>query len=382
MSGTVTPALVHQRDLTVYNPDMELAFMFAFTEYDKRRHEQYRDASYVFFSKILWPIALMQAGPENYIAIDRMKYFFDLQFKITDFPKSDSALLTSLKQNFLSPQDRLSMVSQWIEELKDAPSSQLSIKGLINPEILHGLIPLIKLATEKPLNNVTLDPIISTDDMIEIAAQYNQALKNIEGVIPKWHSLRAQLQQKRDQWHLADEEESFKAKFLELNKKISDYIWTCRSQFDYLFHWAIPGHILSLVFPYTEIWVSMYLAQIKLPDKLTKRFLVIPPSIFSKEIKAHRWVPVDAFHTSFYTILKERIETTLATQKELTLKIEAQCVARNLFLTEDAHALITRGFNRIEAKELIERKYIEDLRLKWKTISETIHAQNKNGNGA
>ena len=88
MRGIIAPALVHERDLSTYNPDMELALIFALTEYDKRRHGQYRDASYEYFVKILWPIALVQAGPENYIGIDRMKHFFDLQFKLTQYPSS------------------------------------------------------------------------------------------------------------------------------------------------------------------------------------------------------------------------------------------------------------------------------------------------------
>ena len=78
MRGIVAPALVHERDLSIIGSDVELALMFAFLEYDKRRNDQFRNATYSFFSKILWPLILIQAGPENYIGIDAL-LFFDLR---------------------------------------------------------------------------------------------------------------------------------------------------------------------------------------------------------------------------------------------------------------------------------------------------------------
>ncbi|NVM53039.1 MAG: hypothetical protein HWN66_05005 [Candidatus Helarchaeota archaeon] len=378
MRGIIAPALVHERDLTIFNPDMELALMFALMEYDKRRHDQFREASYEFFSKILWPLTLIQAGPANYIGIDRMKLFFDLQFKITDFISSKSGILSELNQEINKPQARIEHLTRWIDEIKAPFKKDLMIKGIIGPEILHGLVPLIKLATDKSITSGKLEPIISTDNLIEITNRYNQALKNIEETISKWHSLQQKVKQKIEKWRLSysntsstKEQEQIESKFKELNEKIQKNIWACRSEIEYLFHWAIPGQTLNLVVPYTEIWISMYLAKIILPNK-AKKFLLLPPSIFSEEIKSKRWVPVDTFHTSFYSILKEKIESTLEIQPQLTQKIETICNAQNLFLKDEANKLIARGIDQIQERQLIDGKYIKALQSEWQNITQRL----------
>ncbi len=375
MSEIIAPALVHERDLTVYNPDLELALMFALLEYDKRRHEQFRDAKYIFFSKVLWPIALIQAGPENYIGIDRMKYFFDLQFRITNFLTSQGSLLSKMQQ-IKEHEILANLLPQWIEEINKTSKQNLLIKGIINPEILYGLVPLIKLAKEKPINFVKLDPLLSVDDLFEVAGQYNQALRNIEKIISSWHSLQSKIEQKKDYWYIlssktdnTDKQQQMESEIELLSKKILNLIWDCRSEIDYLFHWAIPGQTLNLVVPYTEMWISMYIAKIILPNKNPK-FLVLPPSILSENLKSTRKVPIDSFHSSFYSILKEKFESTLETQIQLRQKIETTCVAQNLFLKEDANKLITRGFNKIQEKQLIGKRYLDDLQFKWNSISQ------------
>jgi len=377
MSDIITPALVHERDLTAYNPDMELALMFALIEFEKRRHEQYRGAKYEFFSKILWPIALIQAGPENYIGIDRMKYFFDLEFNVTNYLSPQSTIISKIQQ-IREPQVLTNLLSQWIEEISVPLKQELLINGIINPEILHGLVPLIKMAREKPYNFVKWDALLSIDDLFEIAGEYNQVLKNIEKVISNWHSLQSKIQQKQDYWYVlsskaanASEQEQIERKIEIFNKKILNIIWDCRSEIDYLYHWAIPGQNLNLVIPYNEIWISMYIAKIILPNN-TPKFLVLPPSILSEKLKTSQRIPVDTFHSSFHSILKEKFESTLETQTQLRQKIEPKCNAENLFLKEDANKLVTRGFDKIQEKKLIDTNYIDDLRLKWNNILQEI----------
>lgn len=382
MRGMIAPALVHERDLMMVTTDMELALMFALMEYDKRRHEQYRKGEYEFFSKILWPVSLIQAGPENYIGIDRMKFFFDLQFKNTQFLPPDSKILSGLKQKTDDHQSRLELLSGWVKEIETSIKKDLIIKGIIGPEILNGLVPIIKLATDKPITAVELDPIISTDDMIDIANQYNQALRNIEETISKWHSLQRRIEKKIDEWRTShsmsqtvNEQEQIDAQFDTLNEKIFEIIWNCRSEIEYLFHWAISGQALNLVVPYTEIWIAMYLAAIKLPNN-TKKFLLLPPSVLSEEKKSIRRIPVDSFHSSFYSILKERVESALETHAAVRNQIEGLCKAQNLFLKEDANKIMTRGINRIKEQNLIENKYIEELQAQWQDISQKFKVEN------
>ncbi|MFX1296152.1 MAG: hypothetical protein ACFFD2_15045 [Promethearchaeota archaeon] len=374
----VAPVLVHERDLTIIQSDLEIVLMFALAEYDKRRHEQYREGSYEFFSKIVWPVILIQTGSENYIGIDGLS-FFDLDFKKTKFLTSESPLFSILGRQINDHQSRLNLLSRCIEELNTSLKEDLKIKGIIGPEILHGLVPLIKLATDKIITSVKLEPNISTDNLIVITNQYNQALKNIEETISKWHSFQQVVEQKIEKWYisyarsssLSIEQNQLKEKYDKLNKKILDKIWDCRNEFDYLLHWSISGQTLNLVVPITEVWISMYLAGIILPDK-TKKTILLPPSILSEEVNSNRRIPIDSFHTSFNSILRDKIETILESQSRVAQKIKASCLIQNLFVNEDANKLMARGFNRLREKHLIEDKYLEDLEQKWQRSSQNL----------
>jgi hypothetical protein len=353
---------------------MELALMFALLEYDKRRHGQ---GTYQFFSKILWPLMFIQAGSENYIGIDGL-FIFDLQMKKTEFLSSDSTILSLLKTDIGDPQARLDLLSQCVNELNTPLKGVLRIKGVIGPDVIHGLVPLIKLATDKPTTAIKLEPVISTDSLIGITTQYNQALKNIEETISKWHLLQQNIHQNFQKWQSfhadvasSTQRKQIEEKYQELDKKILDRVWDCRNEIDYLLHWAISGRTLNLIIPITEIWISMYLAGIILPNN-AKKFLLLPPSILSEEIKSNRWVPVDAFHSSFYTILKDKVEGFLASQSPLTQTIETKCRAQNLFLKEEANKLIARGFIRLQEKKLIEPKYIKALQEEWQKAAQNL----------
>ncbi len=374
MPGLIAPVLVHERDLSIITPDMELALMFALLEYDKRRHGQ---GTYQFFSKILWPLMFIQAGSENYIGIDGL-FVFDLQMKKTEFLSSDSTILSLLKTDIGDPQARLDLLSQCMNDLNAPLKGVLRIKGVMGPDIIHGLVPLIKLATDKPTTAIKLEPVISTDSLIGITMQYNQALKNIEETISKWHLLQQNIHQNFQKWQSSHanaasstQKKQIEEKYQELDKKILDRVWDCRNEIDYLLHWSISGRTLNLIMPITEIWISMYLAGIILPNN-AKKFLLLPPSILSEEIKSNRWVPVDAFHSSFYTILKDKVEGFLASQSPLTQTIETNCRAQNLFLKEEANKLIARGFIRLQEKKLIEPKYIKALQEEWQKAAQNL----------
>jgi len=368
MRGNIAPVLVHERDLEIVPPDLELALMFALLEYDKRRHEQYREAKYEFFSKVLWPLNLIQAGAENYLGIDGL-FFFDLQFKITQF--LDPKLVMEIDQETRDHQARLALISKFHAEISAPLKKDLKIKGIIGPEILHGLVPLIKLATDKPITSGKLDSSLSTDNLISIVNQYNHTLKEIEETIIKWHNFQTKLTQKSKNWsaHYSKSEspeasKQLQEKFAELDKKISEKIWNCRNEIDYLFHWALSGRTLNIIIPITEIWIPMYIAGLILPNT-TRKFLLLPPSIVSSTMKSSRWVPVDSFHSSFYKILKEKVETMLDAQAPLTQKFVESCKTQNLFLKEEANSLVTRGFDRIREKKLMEPKYLETVQLEW-----------------
>ncbi|HUY01480.1 MAG TPA: hypothetical protein VMV49_18095 [Candidatus Deferrimicrobium sp.] len=370
MRGIIAPVLVHERDLSIVRSDLELALMFGFLEYDKRRHGQLREGVYDFFSKILWPIAFIQAGSENYIGIDGLQ-FFDLQFTITGFIENENTIGTIMKKEINDHQTRLNLLTDWKKEIKSPLKTDLKIKGVLGPEILHGLVPLIKLATDKPATSTILDPTSSSDDFIEITNKYNQTLKSIEQTISKWHLLQKNLQQIIEQWSntaSTEEKQELNLNYEELHKKILDNIWRCRNELDYILHWVLSGRVLNMIIPFTEIWISMYLAKIILPNK-TQKFLLLPPSIFSEGLKSNRWVPVDSFHPSFYTILKEKIESTLEMQLDFRQKIETKCKAQNLFLNEDTDRLITNGYALIREKQIMEPKYIKLLQSEWQKAS-------------
>lgn len=379
MRGTVAPVVVYERDLSIVPPDMELALMFALMEYDRRRHEQYRTGSYAFFSKLLWPLALIQAGSEKYIGIDGLS-LFDLDFKITRFLEPLNPLLTKL--NGLDIKDHASHIAflnQLSSDLNAPLKEKLRIKGILGPEILHGLVPLIKLATDKPIDSIKMETDVSTDSLIEITNQYNRALKTIEETISKWHTLQQRIEQKLAEWQASyahppssTENEAYGQAYKILKKRIQDKIWDCRNEIDYLLHWALSGRTLNLVVPIMEIWIPMYLAAINLPNQSASRYLILPPAILSEKIKVTRWVPLDSFHSSFHSIFKDQVETILNSQSSFTAKIKNVCQTQNLFLMEEANKLITRGFNRLREKNLIENKYIEALQNQWQTSSQNL----------
>jgi len=126
-----------------------------------------------------------------------------------------------------------------------------------------------------------------------------------------------------------------------------------------------------MVTPINEIWIPMYLAGIILPNE-DKKFILLPPSIVSSNMKASRWVPVDSFHSSFYKILKEKVEAMLDSQAPLTQKIVDSCKTQNLFLKEDANKLIRRGYQRLREKKLMELKHIETVQEDWQKASEEL----------
>ena len=368
MRGIIAPVLVHERDLEIVPPDLEIALMFSLSEYDKRRHELHREAKYDFFSKMLWPLNLIQAGAENYLGIDGLS-FFDLQFKTTQF--FDKNLVIELDQEPRDHQARLDLISKFLLEITAPLKKEFKILGIISPEILHGLVPLIKLATDKPITSGKLDSSLSTDNLINIVNQYNHTLKEIEEIIIKWHNFQTKLTQKSKNWGTyyskSESSESYKLlqeKFAELDKKISEKIWNCRNEIDYLFHWALSGRTLNIITPINEIWVPIYIAGLILPNN-TRKFLLFPPSIVSSTMKSSRWVPVDSFHSSFYKILKEKVENMLDAQAPLTQKFIESCKTQNLFLKEEANSLVTRGFDRLREKKLIEPKYLDAVQLEW-----------------
>ena len=121
---------------------------------------------------------------------------------------------------------------------------------------------------------------------------------------------------------------------------------------------------MNLVVPITELWVPMYLAGLKLPNG-TNKSILIPPSVFSEDIKSKRWLPAEAFHSSFYSILKEKVESVLDSNSQLAQKIKASCTTQNLLVKEEANKLIKRGFNRLREKQLIENKYLDSLNDRW-----------------
>ncbi|MHA1356779.1 MAG: hypothetical protein ACTSRC_01570 [Candidatus Helarchaeota archaeon] len=374
--GIVTPVLVHQQDLSTIPQDLELALMFAFSEYERKRHEQFRNATYEFFSKILWPLILIQTGAERYIGIDGL-FFFDLQFKRTKFLSSDNPIFLILGQekSYQNPRVHLDQLSQCINELKTPINEEFRLKGIIGPELLHGLVPLIKLASERPLSAVKLNPIISIDSVIAITNSFNQVLRSIEETISKWHSLQQIIERKYEKWHvfyaksLSDIEQSqIKSKYNELKKTLLDRLWDCRNEIDYLLHWAISGKILDLVVPITELWISMYLAEVKLPNGKRKSIL-IPPSVFSEKIQPYERLPVNAFHSSFSSILKAKVEPLLDSNLPVAQKIKQSCMTQNLLLKEEAHKLIMNGFHRLREKPLIESTFIDQLEQQWQKSS-------------
>ncbi|NVM04420.1 MAG: hypothetical protein HWN67_19005 [Candidatus Helarchaeota archaeon] len=225
-SISISPCIIYEKNSIPFPFDLELASKFALIEYSRKKSE-FLNSKYIFFSKALWPITLIQADAQNYIAIDNLDYF-SFSFKISSSPNRAKIgrLLRDASSNKVRLPDVLDEVLVTVEEKYQ---EEIQIKGMIDPDVLRGLTTLIKLTDTQPSTYMAkLEEAFTTDNVIDIAESFKSAMKKVDGNITSWKQIKNLVSSTTDDWiieiqrEFTDKEKRAKYTLSKLDEELQD----------------------------------------------------------------------------------------------------------------------------------------------------------------
>ncbi|MHA1786468.1 MAG: hypothetical protein ACTSVY_00040 [Candidatus Helarchaeota archaeon] len=228
---SVTPAIIWEKNSQAVNlMDLEIASFFALTEYFRLTHEKLKNSEYIIFSKTLWPITLVQNGPEDYIVVDGLNFYL-FQFSLTKSPTTIQSKISRFLRDAgtygaagsVKIEDFLKNLITTNELIQDIGKQEETIKGIIEPDVIKGLAPLIKMQYDQPISQVAvIDSVFLTDEAIAISDKFRNLLTRIDGNIKKWRELDELIVSITDNWLiniLKDIEDKKKRFELEIRRK-------------------------------------------------------------------------------------------------------------------------------------------------------------------
>ncbi|MHA1312410.1 MAG: hypothetical protein ACTSSI_03045 [Candidatus Helarchaeota archaeon] len=221
---TLGASIIKEHDHVPLNKlDLELASMFSIMEYFKYL-ANLKNARYHFFSKSLWPLFLVQVGPERYIAIDGLN-FFSLRFEITDAPGTIQSKISRLMRDTdaktSSTEDFKNVLDECEALIKGISRREIFIKGIIEPDLLKGIATLLKHEESNVSSMLAdLDCVHTSDQALDIAGEYATILKQIDGNMQNWKNLLRLIEETTDNWL-----SSIKRKIKNLDKRITSEIY-------------------------------------------------------------------------------------------------------------------------------------------------------------
>ena len=205
----VVPSIIWEHNSQPVNSmDLEIASFFALTEYLRTTHEKLKNTEYVLFAKTLWPITLVQNGPEDYIAIDGLNFYL-FQFSLTLSPTTIHSKISRLLRDSgtygaaasVTMEEFLKNLITTNQLIQNIGQQDETIKGIIEPDVIRGLTPLIKLQAEQPTSKLAiLDSAFLTDQVLDISEKFRNFINQIEGNINKWRELDELIVSVTDQW--------------------------------------------------------------------------------------------------------------------------------------------------------------------------------------
>ncbi|MHA1271246.1 MAG: hypothetical protein ACTSPY_15750 [Candidatus Helarchaeota archaeon] len=377
--SNIIPSVIFEKNMEKVPIDIEYATVFSFIEYDRRRNDILKNSKYLSFKKLLWPMIVIQKDTENYIFIDNLNYF-SLQFKIYKFEKlKDLEELKEVKINdFNSIQENITIIKNVLD---DSYSYNKKINGLIEPEIIKGISPLIKLSfpestsyslkirSDKNQHKLTeivkeyLESINYMNKIIEILENTKKLLNDninmIEKVISRYQTIN------KDQTSLhfnhsinLNEIKSVENKLIKLIDDLNKKISIIHSEREYLKRWSISGSKIDLILPILRIWLPLYVAKIQTSSG-NINWIVAPPLII--QTKSEREIPIDVFNPSFLTSLKDRIENNFS----YILKFIPETEEFDLFKDDNVNKLISEGFEKLLLVPFIDKKFIDYVKRVW-----------------
>ncbi|MHA1386107.1 MAG: hypothetical protein ACTSR3_20320 [Candidatus Helarchaeota archaeon] len=194
----ITPCIIYEKNSVSFPYDLELASKFAEIEYSRKKSELL-NSKYIFFSKAIWPITIIQADAENYIAVDNLNYF-SFSFKISSSPNKGK--IGRLLRDGSPDKEKLPDILDEILSIVDENvQEEIQIKGLIDPDVLRGLAVLIKIVEDQPTTYMAkLEEVLSTDNVINISESFKNAIKKVEDNITSWIQIKELVNSITDEW--------------------------------------------------------------------------------------------------------------------------------------------------------------------------------------
>ncbi|MBD3226907.1 MAG: hypothetical protein GF329_01865 [Candidatus Lokiarchaeota archaeon] len=371
----ILPSAIDGKNLLALSLDLEYACSFSFIEYDRRRNDLLKDGKYISLYKYLWPMLIIQCDPENYIIIDNL-YFFSLEFKSYELEKLER--LKQLNKKFFDDIEEINEFLTFVDDfLKNVYIINKKIEGLIEPEILKGISPLIKLDyddTSQPL--LKLKSAENQDKHLDISQEYIESLMLIENKLSQIKKIIENLKinkNKISELFLKNQNKlpekvrklnNIRDKNMKLLEKSNILYENLYSEKEYLKRWSIPGSSYSLILPISRIWFPLYIAKIKRKSGEIN-WIVAPPLIMQSG--SVYGIPIDVFHPSFLTQLKERVENNFNyIQKYIPDFTEKQ---KNLFREKTVNKFIIDGFNKLSKISGFDIKLLNQVKNTWKEYS-------------
>jgi len=206
---TLAPSIMWEKNSQPVDKfDLEVASFFALTEFFRTTHEKLKNTEYTYFSKALWPITLVQNGPEDYIVIDGLNFYL-FQFSLTISPNTiQSKISRTLRDSgyyghpgAVSLEEFLKNLITSDDLLKDIEKEEKTIKGMIEPDVIKGLSTILKIEDQQPVNTLAvIDSAYSTDEVLVISERFREFYNQIQGNINKWKELDELIVSITDVW--------------------------------------------------------------------------------------------------------------------------------------------------------------------------------------
>jgi len=230
----VTPSIIYEKNSIPFMYDLELASKFAEIEYSRKKSELL-NSKYIFFSKTIWPITIIQADAENYIAVDNLNYF-TFSFKLSISPNRGK--IGRLLRDGSPDKSQLPYILDEVLNIVEGKTKEkVQIKGLIDPDVLRGLAILIKKTEDQPTTYIAkLEEVFSTDDAIDIAESFKNAMKKVEDNITTWLQIKSLVNSITDEWIIeinkeySEKEKRSQTKIYDLERELREKIVSYESK--------------------------------------------------------------------------------------------------------------------------------------------------------
>ncbi len=162
------------------------------------------------FSRLLWPLLLIQGIISTHIVLDGLE-LFSKKGKLTNPPRQPQIghILRNVDNRTEIEQlnkiiDILTYKDSEAEEIGEGEESEfrtLSIDALINPEFFQALMKLFPFLENQPiLDYMVLDTPLSTEEALDISEQYRKVIEEMKGNGLRWETVSELIKKEVDKW--------------------------------------------------------------------------------------------------------------------------------------------------------------------------------------